>query len=93
MKVKIAAMQHIFLRLLKGLEWDDEKEKMALMLCHSTTYGDSVKLMPHKVIIPKLKMGDFLLASLLAIRGIHRPRMASPDPISPKEASGRSIRR
>ena len=55
MNVKIAVTQHNFLSLEKGLEWDDGKEKAALMLCHSATYGDSVKLMPHKIIIPKLK--------------------------------------
>jgi hypothetical protein len=55
MNVKIATMQHNFLSLIKGLEWNDGKEKAALMLCHTSRWGDNIKMMPHKVIIPKLE--------------------------------------
>jgi molybdopterin/thiamine biosynthesis adenylyltransferase len=55
MNVKIATTQQNFFSLIKGLEWDDGKEKAALMLCHSSSLGDSIKLIPHKVIIPKLE--------------------------------------
>ncbi len=55
MKAKITIMESNFSSLKQGLAWSDGKEKAALMLCHSRSWGDNIKLMPHKVIIPKLE--------------------------------------
>jgi len=40
--------------------------------------------------MPMLNVGERFSAKFLAKRGIKSPKTANPDPISPKDASGRS---
>lgn len=55
MSAKITSLESCFFDAKKGLEWNDGKEKALYMLCHSSTCGDSIKLMPYKVIIPEME--------------------------------------
>ena len=51
-KVKVVFLEDTFEELKKGLEWDG-KERAAHILCHSSSYKDSIKLMPYKIIVPE----------------------------------------
>ena len=50
-KVKVVFLKQTFKALREALMWDGS-ERAAYMLCHSSTYGDQVKLMPYKVFVP-----------------------------------------
>jgi molybdopterin/thiamine biosynthesis adenylyltransferase len=51
-KIKVTFVETIFEEVKKALCWKG-KERAAYILCHSSTYGDRLKLIPYKVVIPK----------------------------------------
>jgi len=52
LKVKVVFLESVFEKLKEGLKWDG-REKAAHLLCHSSSYEDSIKLMPYKVCVPE----------------------------------------
>lgn len=51
MNIKIVMTEDTSNEVKKGLEWDG-KERMVYLLCDSSQDLDSIKIMPHKVIVP-----------------------------------------
>ena len=53
-KAKVTLLREVFGEVKKALQWNGV-ERACYLLSHSSTYGESLKLMPYKVIIPEEK--------------------------------------
>jgi|GEM_PF-3729619 len=51
-RVKITFTGAVFDQLKEAMTWDG-RERAAFLLCHSTTDGHRIKLMPHTVLVPE----------------------------------------
>jgi molybdopterin/thiamine biosynthesis adenylyltransferase len=53
-KIKVVFLKKVFEKLKNALKWD-RRERVAYVLCHSSSNEDKIKLMPHKILVPEEK--------------------------------------